>query len=170
MQMDKKKHLPLIGVGPGIVVPQLLLTALGIALSCTGVLNFGRVEWIRIPGLVVGVLLILFGAYLWIAAVFQTKVDRHITENQLATTGVYAMVRNPIYSAFGLICAGAILIVDNWALLMLPPLCWIYMTIFLKKTEEKWLLALHGQVYIDYCKRVNRCIPWFPKKQVRRRS
>ena len=33
----------------------------------------------------------------------------------------------------------------------------------LKNTEEKWLEELYGQEYIDYCKKVNRCIPWFPK-------
>ena len=38
------------------------------------------------------------------------------------------------------------------------------MTIFLKNTEEKWLSELYGQEYLDYCKRVNRCIPWSPKK------
>ena len=34
----------------------------------------------------------------------------------------------------------------------------------LKNTEEKWLSELYGQEYLDYCKKVNRCIPWFPKK------
>ena len=34
----------------------------------------------------------------------------------------------------------------------------------LKLTEEKWLLDLYGQDYADYRKRVNRCIPWPPRK------
>lgn len=38
------------------------------------------------------------------------------------------------------------------------------MTVLMKNTEEKWLYALYGQEYLDYCKRVNRCIPW-PKRQ-----
>ena len=37
----------------------------------------------------------------------------------------------------------------------------------LKNTEEKWLANLYGQEYIDYCKRVNRCIPWLPRKHGR---
>ena len=45
-----------------------------------------------------------------------------------------------------------------------PIICCGYMTIFLKNTEEKWLSELYGQEYLDYCKKVNRCIPWFPKK------
>lgn len=35
----------------------------------------------------------------------------------------------------------------------------------MKHTEEKWLAALYGREYADYCKRVNRCIPWFPKSE-----
>jgi hypothetical protein len=35
------------------------------------------------------------------------------------------------------------------------------MIIVLKKTEEKWLYKMYGEEYLDYCKRVNRCIPWF---------
>lgn len=38
------------------------------------------------------------------------------------------------------------------------------MTILMKETEEKWLAKLYGQEYRDYCKKVNRCLPWFPKK------
>ena len=34
----------------------------------------------------------------------------------------------------------------------------------LKINGSKWLKELYDQEYIDYCKRVNRCIPWFPKK------
>ena len=34
----------------------------------------------------------------------------------------------------------------------------------LKLTEEKWLLSLYKQEYADYLKRVNRCIPWLPRK------
>lgn len=62
-------------------------------------------------------------------------------------------------------CTGTILIAHNLYLLIIPILFWIEMTIVLKNTEEKWLTNLYGQEYIDYCKRVNRCIPWFPRKK-----
>ena len=87
-----------------------------------------------------------------------------IVENKLIVTGVYSVVRNPIYSAFFMICIGAVLIANNLILFVIPVICWIYMTVFLKKTEEKWLADLYGQEYKDYCKKVNRCIPWFPKR------
>ncbi|MDE5782270.1 MAG: hypothetical protein K2I03_12475 [Lachnospiraceae bacterium] len=61
-------------------------------------------------------------------------------------------------------CTGAVLIANNIILLIVPVICWLYMTLFLIRTEEKWLKELYGQEYVSYCKNVNRCIPWFPKK------
>lgn len=31
----------------------------------------------------------MMGVYLWAGALFRSKIDSHITENRLATTGVY---------------------------------------------------------------------------------
>ena len=161
--MNSQNHLPMIGVGPLIVIPQLLLTALGVVLSILGFLGFGKIDILKTPFLIIGVIVIFFGIYMWFSANFKTKVDKYITENKLATTGTYGIVRNPIYSAFYLVNFGTVLIASNWILFIIPILCWIYMTIFLKQTEEKWLLNLYGQEYIDYCKKVNRIIPWFTK-------
>ncbi len=79
---------------------------------------------------------------------------------------LYGFVRNPVYSGALLACTGAVLIANNLILLIVSVICWLYMTAFLIKTEEKWLKELYGQEYILYCQRVNRCIPWFPKKNV----
>ncbi|MCH5298028.1 MAG: isoprenylcysteine carboxylmethyltransferase family protein [Ruminococcus sp.] len=162
--MNNKNHLPAIGVGPIIITPQIILTFVGIMLSVFGFFDAGKIAILKIPFTVIGIIIIVFGIYLWYCANFKEKVFDCITKNKLATKGVYSMVRNPIYSAFFLICLGAVLIANNLILFIIPVICWVYMTIFLKRTEEKWLLNLYGQEYIDYCKRVNRCIPWFPKK------
>ena len=89
---------------------------------------------------------------------------KSIKSNKLKTNGAYAFVRNPCYAVYLLGSTGALLIAHNPVLLILPILFWLEMTIVLKNTEEKWLKELYGQEYIDYCKKVNRCIPWFSKK------
>lgn len=161
---EEQKHLPVIGVGPMIVAPQLILTAAGIILSCFGYLDFAKLTVIKIPFLILGILIIIAGIYLWYSANYRAKVFDGIVENRLVTTGIYSIVRNPIYSAFLLISIGSVLITCNLILFIIPVICWIYMTIFLIHTEEKWLTKLYGQEYRDYCKKVNRCIPWFPRK------
>lgn len=161
---NEKEHLPMFGVGPIIVMPQLIITAVAIALSEIGKLYVIRVNLIKLPLMIIGAVLILLGIWLWYCSNFKTKIDKYIEENHLATTGVYGIVRNPIYSAFFLVCIGAFLIEGNIFLFTLPVLYYIYMTVLLKKTEEKWLSELYGQEYKDYCNNVNRCIPWFPRK------
>ena len=111
-----------------------------------------------------GIALILLGIVMWALANFHSRLDQNIVSNTLVTTGVYAWVRNPIYSAFMLACTGVLLLVCNLWLLILPPLYWLLMTLLVSATEEKWLRDLYGQQYVDYCARVNRCLPWFPKK------
>ena len=163
--MKEKEHLPMMGVGPIIVGGQILLTAIGITLSCCGYFDFAKIEQVKISLLILGIGIIVFGFILWFCANFKSKIDDGITNNRLVTTGVYAWVRNPIYSAFFFVCIGTVLIADNLFLLIIPVINWAYMTIFLKLTEEKWLYNLYCKEYSDYSKRVNRCSPWFPRKE-----
>ena len=158
--MKKKEHLPMYGVGPVYGAAIFALTVFGIALS-----RFHKIPVFRLDGAVaalcvIGIVLIALGLYLWYAAVFRAKVDAGIRENQLVTTGVYAWVRNPIYTAFLLACTGALLIYGNLYLLVLPFVYWAFLTVLVKHTEEKWLKELYGKEYEEYCKHTNRCIPW----------
>lgn len=161
--MKEQEHLPVYGVGPIYGAAVVLLTVLGIRLTHAGIIPIVRYGLFRIPLAAVGAALILLGAWMWYSAVFCTKVDDYIKGNTLATTGVYAWVRNPIYSAFLLACTGALLLANNLWLLILPVVDWGFLTVLMKHTEEKWLARLHGGKYADYCRRVNRCIPWPPK-------
>ena len=161
--MKGKSHLPLFGVGPVIIALQILITAVGIFASYRGCFDAGKTRLLNIPLKMTGIGLILSGFYLNYSAKRKSKLFEMVAENKLITTGVYSIVRNPVYSAVLLACTGAVCIANNLILFVIPVICWIYMTIFLKLTEEKWLTDLYGQEYIEYCKNVNRCIPWFPK-------
>ena len=161
--MKEKNHLPLFGVGPVIIAFQILSTVVGIMASYCGYFNAVKIELLNIPLKIVGVGLMVFGFFLNYSAKHKSKLFKMVAENKLITTGVYSIVRNPVYSAVFLACTGAVCISNNLILFFIPVICWIYMTIFLKLTEEKWLIDLYGQEYIEYSKRVNRCIPWFPK-------
>ena len=161
----KKNHLPLLGVGPVIIAGQVLITVIGVIVSYRGYFDAGKIEWLNIPLKIVGAGLMVFGFFLNYSAKHKSKLFEMVSENKLITTGVYSIVRNPVYSAVLLACTGVVCISNNLILFVVPVICWIYMTIFLKLTEEKWLTDLYGQEYIEYCKKVNRCIPWFPKRK-----
>lgn len=113
---------------------------------------------------ILGILIILLGLIIYILAI-KIKITKAIKENRLLTTGIYSVVRNPIYSAWLLLCTGFLLLTGSLLLaLSLFLLFWLYLTILMKHTEEKWLAKLYGDPYLEYCKKVNRCLPWFPKK------
>lgn len=162
--MADKNHLPMYGVGPVYVGAIIMITAAAVIMGQCGFFEKGRIEFLKIPFFAVGILLIILGVYLWFGAVFRSKIDDGITGNRLVKTGVYSLCRNPIYSAFMFFCTGALMISGNLFFLPLFFFYWLFMTVLMKGTEEKWLLKLYGTEYSNYCKRVNRCIPWFAKR------
>ena len=141
----EKGHLPILGVGPLYVVTIILMTIISITLSATGiipVITFANFQWIFI---LIGILCFIIGITLWLKAVIIDRLDTHIIKNELVTTGVYAYVRNPVYSAFMFVCTGVLLIYGNLVLLVLPIIYWGFMTVLMKLTEEKWLEDLYGK-------------------------
>ena len=160
----KKDHLPILGVGPLYVITIVLITIISIIFSATRfipVITFTNMRWIFV---LIGILCFIIGITLWLKAVIIDRLDAHIIKNELVTTGIYAYVRNPVYSAFMFVCTGVLLIYGNLVLLVLPIIYWGFMTVLMKLTEEKWLENLYGKEYVQYRQRVNRCIPWKGKE------
>lgn len=162
--MKTKNHLSIWGVGPVYALICAALTAAGILARNMGWLESGAVPAWDVAMTIAGLALLLTAAFLYYQAHLRTKLFDHVRQNHLVTTGVYAWVRNPVYSAAMLACTGLLMMAYNLWLLLLPPLFWALMTAMLIPTEERWLRELYGQEYVDYCARVNRCIPWFPRK------
>ena len=158
------QKLPLYGIGPTLIAGMAALTLIGILLA-PNALKSGAVPgaW-AIAFRTAGVLLIIAGAALWLVGAVGSGMDESIAENRLKTDGIYACVRNPMYSGWWLVFAGIALMLRNAFLLLIPLSNWGIMTVVLRSTEEKWLRHLYGQAYDDYCHRVNRCLPWFPRK------
>ena len=142
-QNEKKDHLPVLGVGPAYVIIITVLTVMRITLSKLGILPFLRIRATVGVMHAVGTAFLIVGIWLWVSA----------------------LVRNPIYSAFAFVMSGgAALLSSNLYLLPLPLMFWALLTVMMQTVEEKRLLDEFGDEYKEYCKRVNRCIPWFPKR------
>lgn len=159
-----KSHLPILGVGPIYVLSIILLSSLSIFVDATLIhLPRPTSDFLKIFLCIIGFLLILSGLLIYFLAI-KAKITSSIKENTLVTQGIYAVVRNPIYSAWLFICTGALLLYGNLILaLILFLVFWLSLTILMKRTEEKWLTKLYGEVYLEYCQKVNRCLPWFKK-------
>lgn len=156
--MKEQEHLPEYGVGPVYVAIIIIVTLIGILLSAFRIIHVGNAEILRLPFIVLGIALIIAGIIIFVYA--QIDLGDHIRKNKLVTTGIYAYVRNPIYTSFLMVCTGAVLIANDVWLCILPFLYWLFLTVLIKHTEEKWLHDLYGEQYDAYCRQVNRCIPW----------
>lgn len=162
--MNNKKHLPVYGIGPFLGAGMVLMTALAVVLFHY-VFGIGIADGIFAVLLrVAGIVLIISGVTVWFTGALRSDMDNNIKENCLKTDGIYAYVRNPMYSGIWLCFSGIGLMWHNYFAVPVIFINWFILTTVLKATEEKWLRDLYGQKYIDYCKRVNRCIPWFPAK------
>jgi protein-S-isoprenylcysteine O-methyltransferase Ste14 len=116
------------------------------------------------------------GAYLWFARprwatlfagggivlvglLIRAAASGHIRKNaQLATTGPYAYVRNPLYLGSILIAAGFIVAARNWWIGLAVIAMFLFVYVPVVQAEEKYLRAnLAG--YDAYCAQVSRFWP-----------
>lgn len=164
MRKNEKGMLPIFGVGPIYVISCLIITVGGLVLDYYGFLKWGEITRAQILMFAVGIMFIIVGFTLWIKSVLLQKIGTEIEKGNLVTSGVYSIVRNPIYSAFLFIFTGFLFFACNLYLLLLPFIFWAYLTILMKFTEEKWLKEKFGDEYVVYLKKVNRVIPWFRRK------
>lgn len=163
--VKEEQKLPMYGKGPLYVFGVLGSTIQFLSWHKNRKSDLGEINGnLRIIFKVVGALLVIEGVVLWIFSTSKSKMREHIANNELNESGVYAWVRNPMYSGMIHFCTGLLISCGNLFLLIPPCLYYLVLTVMLKKTEEKWLSELYGEKYKEYRERVNRCIPKPPKK------
>lgn len=155
--MEENNHLPVFGIGPYLIGLIAAMSILAIFLSLNKAVPNYPSNMIIMA--IIGLILIVFGAIFWASAVLKSRIDDSIRNNQLVTTGIYGIVRHPIYAAFLYAITGLIFIANNLILLILPLIYWLILSLAMTKTEEKWLIDLYGDDYLNYSKKVNRFIP-----------
>jgi len=77
----------------------------------------------------------------------------------LITNGIYAWVRNPIFSFIGLSMIGLSLVVPNILSLTAIVLTWLGIEMQVRYVEEPYLEAHHGESYQRYVALVCRFVP-----------
>ncbi|WP_448611520.1 methyltransferase family protein [Geodermatophilus sp. URMC 60] len=91
-------------------------------------------------------------------ASWRIGVDR-AERTDLVTTGVFAHVRNPIFTAMVTAQAGAVLLVPTWisATALVALIAAVQLQV--RTAEEPYLLAAHGDAYAAYAARTGRFVP-----------
>ena len=152
--MDKR--LSRWGIGPKTFVPSLIYTLAAWAATSAWP---GAFLLRSLPGVVrtAGVVLTAAGLLVWIVGVI--TVMRAYNRDQLVTSGVFALVRHPVYAAWiTLVFPGLALLIRSWPMLITPLIAYAIFRRLIHR-EDEYLEQRFGQAYLDYRRRVNEVIP-----------
>jgi len=133
-----------------------ILQLLGVV-SPVGLLH---VPWIQLTGAAVAVVGIVTTVYsqLDMGDSWRIGVDKSETTT-LVRTGVFGVVRNPIFTAMMVFGFGLALLTPNPVALVGFVLLVVTIELQVRAVEEPYLLTTHGDAYRDYCAGVGRFFP-----------
>lgn len=150
--------MTIFGIGPRLVGLSLAYAIIPAALTITWTDYFIITSAPAVFNFC-GAVLLLFGVPLWLFSIL--PLLQGFSEGKLCTTGVYSIVRNPMYSAFIIfIVPAVVLFLKAWLMLTVPML----MTLVFKrliKAEELYLEEQFGEEYLKYKSEVNLLVPSF---------
>lgn len=81
-------------------------------------------------------------------------------KHALVTTGVYARVRHPMYTAFWLMALAQALMLPNWVAGLSGFVGFGILYFGRLRREEEMMIEAFGEEYVAYMRRTARIIPW----------
>ena len=120
-----------------------------------------RFDISNVLSLPIGILLFVLGWIIIIFAFFKIGVIPSLRKkSNLITSGIYSVIRHPIYSGTLISVLGWIILFKSIiSMIYFPILCLLYLVATI--LEEKGLIEEYGDEYLDYKKKVTkRLIPF----------
>lgn len=142
--------------GLGLVAGGLVLDLIG-AIEPIAPLDGAGAHVVGIVVAVVGIFL-TFAAQLAMGDSWRVGVDPG-ERTELVTSGPFAHVRNPIYSAMLPMVFGLVLMVPNVVVIAGFLALFVGLELQVRRVEEPYLLRVHGDTYASYAARVGRFVP-----------
>jgi protein-S-isoprenylcysteine O-methyltransferase Ste14 len=146
--------------GGVLFVVAIVLGLAGPILAGTGVLVADPPVALQVAGLVLA--LVGFAATLagqvGMGASWRVGVDPDELTT-LVTTGVFGVVRNPVFSAMVAAQAGVTLMVPTWVSVLGLLSLGVAVELQVRAIEEPYLGAVHGSAYAAYAARAGRFVP-----------
>ncbi len=140
---------------------------IGLALNfmVAWLLPAAAIHWQRTGLFFLGLSFILLGvAIRWYAiGVLGRYFTRDVVvsiDQPVVQRGPYRLIRHPAYSGTFLTMLGVGLAMTNWASLVALLLCVFLGHTYRVRIEEKTLVRMIGEPYIEYMRRTKRFIPW----------
>lgn len=138
-----------VGVGPALVAADVMAPA--------EALNSAPGRWLGL-GLAVAGIVATFVAQLAMGRSWRIGVDP-AEHTDLVTGGVFAVVRNPIFSTMLVTSAGLTLMVPTAVGVAATALMLVALELQVRGVEEPYLHSTHGAAFAAYTARVGRFVP-----------
>lgn len=146
--------------GGVLFVAAVLLGAAGPLLAVTGVVTADPPVAVEVAGLAIALLgfAATLAAQTGMGASWRIGVDPG-ERTELVTTGVFAHIRNPIFTAMVVAQLGVVLIVPTWVSTAALVALVVAVQVQVRAVEEPYLQAVHGAAYCTYAARAGRFVP-----------
>lgn len=141
----------------------------GVAAPIAGLLGLPAINWIDRPVLnIVGLVLAVAGIAITLAAQLRMGSEWRIgvdetEQTSLVTDGLFALVRNPIFTAMSLTGLGLTLMVPNVVGVVGFVALLVALELQVRVVEEPYLRALHCNEYTRYAASTGRFLPGLGK-------
>lgn len=148
---------------------RLLASLIGLALVplayfVTGFGGFADYRFRPVQGwvgavLIAGALAVLYETHRQLGRNFSITLNTR-KKHKLVTTGIYAFVRHPMYSAFWLLALAQAALLANWIAGPAGVVGWGILFFLRVGKEEQLMTETFGDEYSAYTRRTRRVIPW----------
>jgi protein-S-isoprenylcysteine O-methyltransferase Ste14 len=146
--------------GGVLFIAAIVLGLAGLLLAVTGVVVADPPVAVQVCGLVLA--LAGFAATLagqvGMGSSWRVGVDPG-ERTTLVTTGVFGLIRNPVFSAMVAAQAGVVLMVPTWPSVLALVALVVAVELQVRAIEEPYLRAMHGSAYAGYAARAGRFVP-----------
>ncbi|MGV0874568.1 methyltransferase family protein [Mycolicibacterium sp. XJ879] len=116
--------------------------------------------WLNVVGVVLAVLGIAGTVYAQLDMGDSSRIGvDHDETTTLVRSGVFAVVRNPIFTAMLVFGLGIAVVTPNLVALMGFGILVVTIELQVRVVEEPYLLSVHGDEYREYTARVGRFVP-----------
>ena len=145
------------GVGPKFTIISLIYAAIVFAIQNIIFSEYRFVIYSTSINIILGVLLILIGLFIFLIPA--VKIDKYFYEGKLCKKGVYAYLRHPIYASWiSFIVPGIVILRGSTLGITIPIFMYLIFRILIP-IEEKYLIDLFGDEYIEYKSRIWAVFP-----------
>lgn len=145
------KKVTIRGAAPQIALLTLLYLLISVITSYLTKPTF-RIDSENFHLIVFGIVWVIPG--LIMVSITGRMITKSFKENKLLRTGLYRIIRNPMYAAYFLfIIPGICLLFNSWLVLTTIPVNYFLIQIFIQK-EYNYLRQKYGKEYDEYLKTV----------------